>query len=54
MNGTTDALSIGPSVGYIPFFVFVHVSLLFTAYASSYTHIHINGITYITLFSGLN
>jgi hypothetical protein len=28
----------------------VHVSLLFTAYASSYTHMHIHVITYITLF----
>jgi hypothetical protein len=27
----------------------VHVSLLFTAYASSYTHMHIHVITYITL-----
>jgi hypothetical protein len=28
----------------------VHVSLLFTAYASSYTHMHIHVITYIALF----
>jgi hypothetical protein len=42
-------LSIGPSAGYTLFFVFVHVSLLFTAYASSYTHMHIHVITYITL-----
>jgi hypothetical protein len=27
----------------------VHVSLLFTAYASSYTHMHILVITYIAL-----
>jgi hypothetical protein len=27
----------------------VHVSLLFTAYASSYTHMHIHVITYIAL-----
>jgi hypothetical protein len=43
-------LSIGPSAGYTLFFVFVHVSLLFTAYASSYTHMHIHVITYIALF----
>jgi hypothetical protein len=42
-------LSIGPSAGYTLFFVFVHVSLLFTAYASSYTHMHIHVITYIAL-----
>jgi hypothetical protein len=47
VNGATGALSIGPSAGYTLFFVFVHVSLLFTAYASSYTHIHV--ITYIAL-----
>jgi hypothetical protein len=28
----------------------VHVLLLFTAYASSYTHMHIHVITYIALF----
>jgi hypothetical protein len=39
VNGVTDALSIGLYAGYILFFVFVHVLLLFTAYASSYTHI---------------
>jgi hypothetical protein len=50
VNGATDALSIGPSTGYTLFFVFVHVSLLFTAYASSYTHMHIHVITYIALF----
>jgi hypothetical protein len=38
VNGVTDALSISPSVGYIPFFVFVHILLLFTAYTSGYTH----------------
>jgi hypothetical protein len=43
-------LSISPSAGYTLFFVFVHVSLLFTAYASSYTHMHIHVITYIALF----
>jgi hypothetical protein len=46
----TDALSIGLSIGYNLFFVFVHVLLLFTAYASSYTHMHIHVITDITLF----
>jgi hypothetical protein len=54
VNGAIDALSIGPSTGYIMFFVFVHVLLLFTTYASSYTHMHIHVITYRTLFSGLN
>jgi biotin transporter BioY len=49
MNGVTNALIIGPSAGYILFFVFVHVLLLFTAYASSDTYIHIHVITYITL-----
>jgi hypothetical protein len=50
VNGATNALSIGPSAGYTLFFVFVHVSLLFTAYASIYTHMHIYVITYIALF----
>jgi hypothetical protein len=49
VNGATGALSIGPSAGYTLFFVFMHVSLLFTAYASSYTHMHIHVITYIAL-----
>jgi hypothetical protein len=43
MNGATNALSIGPSAGYILFSVIVHVLLLFTAYVSSDTR------TYITL-----
>jgi hypothetical protein len=34
VNGATDALSIGPSVGYTLFFIFVHILLLFTGYAS--------------------
>jgi hypothetical protein len=42
VNGSTDALSIGPSAGYNMFFVFIHVLLLFTAYASSHTHMHIH------------
>jgi hypothetical protein len=37
VNGATDTLSIGPSVGYILFFVFVHVLLLFIANASIHT-----------------
>jgi hypothetical protein len=49
VNGATGALSIGPSAGYTLLFVFMHVSLLFTAYASSYTHMHIHVITYIAL-----
>jgi hypothetical protein len=54
VNGATDALSIGPSAGYILFFVFVYVLLLFTAYASSHIHMHIHVITYITLVFRLN
>jgi hypothetical protein len=50
VNGATDALSIGPSARYTLFFIFVHVSLFFTAYASSYTHMHVHVITYIALF----
>jgi hypothetical protein len=50
VNGATDVLSIGPSAGYFLFFVFLHVLLLFIAYASSYLHMHIHVITYITLF----
>jgi hypothetical protein len=50
VNGATAALSIGPYAEYLLFFVFVHVSLLFTTYASSYRHMHIHFITYIALF----
>jgi hypothetical protein len=50
VNGAIDALSIGLSTGYTLFFVFVHVSLLFTAYTSSYEHMHVHVITYIPLF----
>jgi hypothetical protein len=49
VNGATDALSIGPSIGYTMFFVFVHILLLFTAYASSDTHMHIYVVTYIVV-----
>jgi hypothetical protein len=42
MNGATDALSIGPSAGYTLFLEFVHILLLFTAYVSSDTHMHIH------------
>jgi hypothetical protein len=49
VNGATDALSIGPSAGYIVFLVIVHVLLLFTAYVSSDTHMHIHVVTYITM-----
>jgi hypothetical protein len=49
VNGATDALSIGPFVGYNLVFVFVHILLLFTAYVSSDTHMHIHVITYITV-----
>jgi hypothetical protein len=44
VNGATGALSIGPSAGYILFLVIVHVLLLFTAYVSSDTHMHIHGV----------
>jgi hypothetical protein len=49
VNGATDALSIGPSAGYTMFFVFVHVLLLFIAYVSSDTYMHLHVVTYITL-----
>jgi hypothetical protein len=49
VNGATDALSIVPSIGYTLFFIFVHILLLFSAYVSSDTHMHIHVITYITL-----
>jgi hypothetical protein len=49
VNGATDALSIGPSVEYNMFFVFVHTVLLFTAYVSSDTHIRIHVVIYITV-----
>jgi hypothetical protein len=49
MNEATDALSIGPSVGYTLFLIFVHILLLFTAYVSSDIHMHIHVVTYITI-----
>jgi hypothetical protein len=49
LNGATDALSIGPSAWYNLFFVFVHILLLFTAYVSSDTHMHIHVVTYIVV-----
>jgi hypothetical protein len=49
VNGATNALSIGPSAGYIQFLVIVHVLLLFTAYASSDTYMHIHVVTYISV-----
>jgi hypothetical protein len=49
VNGAIVALSIGPSVGYNLFFVFVYILLLFTAYVSSDTHMHIHVVTYITV-----
>jgi hypothetical protein len=49
VNGATDALSIGPSAGYTPFLVFVHILLLCTTYVSSDTHMHIHVVTYITV-----
>jgi hypothetical protein len=38
VNGATSALSIGPSIGYSLFLIFVHVILLFTTTVSSYAH----------------
>ena len=49
VNGATNALSIGPSARYNLFFVFLHILLLFTAYVSSDTHMHIHVVTYITV-----
>jgi hypothetical protein len=49
VNGAIDALSIGPSAGYTLFLVFVHILLLFTAYVSSDTRMHIYAVTYITV-----
>jgi hypothetical protein len=49
VNGATSALSIGPSARYTLFLVFVYILLLFTAYVSSDTHMHIHAVTYITL-----
>jgi hypothetical protein len=49
VNRATDALSIGPSEGYFLISILVHVSFLFTTYASSDTHMHIHVITYIRL-----
>ena len=53
-NEATYTLSIDHSEGYILFLVIVHVLLLFTAYVSSDTHMHIHVVTYITVISGLN
>jgi hypothetical protein len=50
VNGATNALSIGPSAGYLLFFVLVHILFSFISNASSDTHMHIHAITYITLF----
>jgi hypothetical protein len=49
VNGVTDALSIGLSIGYTLFLVFVHILLLFTVYVSNDTHMHIYVVTYITV-----
>jgi hypothetical protein len=55
VNAATDALSIDTLAGYTLFFVLVHVLLLFNAYVSSYTHMHIHVISYISHYlSGLN
>lgn len=54
VNGSTNVLSIGPSVEYNLFFIFINILLLFTAYTSNYIHMHIYVIAYIALFSVLN
>jgi hypothetical protein len=50
VTGVTSALSIGPSAGYSLLLIFVYVILLFTAIMSSYAHVHISVITFITLY----
>jgi hypothetical protein len=45
VNGATVALSIRPSVRYTLFLAIMNVLLLFTAYASSDTHMHIYIVT---------
>jgi hypothetical protein len=55
VNRANDVLSIGPSAGYIMFLVIMYVLLLFTAYASSSTHMHIYMPSHTShWFSGLN
>jgi hypothetical protein len=49
VNGVTDTFSIDPSVGYNPFFVVIHILLLFIIYVSSDTHMHIHIVTYFTV-----
>jgi hypothetical protein len=49
VNGTTYVSSIGPSAGYSLLLVFVHILLLFNAYVSSDTHMHLHVVTYITV-----
>jgi hypothetical protein len=49
VNGAIDGLSKGPSAEYNMFFVFMHILLLFTAYLSSDTYMHIHIVTYITV-----
>jgi hypothetical protein len=36
-----EPLMLGPSTGYNLFFVFMHILLLFTAYVTSNTYVHI-------------
>jgi hypothetical protein len=45
VNGANAALSIDTFARYNMFFVFVHVLLLFTAYVSNDTHMHIHVVT---------
>jgi hypothetical protein len=55
VNGVTVVLSIGPSIGYLQFVIFVHVILLFTTTMNNYSHIYIcHHIYFITLYFKLN
>jgi hypothetical protein len=49
VNGASNAMIIGPSARYNLLFVFMHILLLFTAYISSDTHMHIHVVTHITV-----
>jgi hypothetical protein len=42
VNGAIAALSIDTFARYNMFFVFVHILLLFTAYVSTDTHMHMH------------
>ena len=54
VNGATYALSNGPSARYTLFLVFMHILLLFTAYVSSDTYMHIHVVTYIIHYKNID